>query len=90
MGQIQRSQRLLQGALSTDQTQVLTIGQEKNRNPRLGNGKTLEEFVEIMDSMDLPYPRKIDFAVPGNQQCGACPPNVPEEYRGPCIRHDQG
>lgn len=70
--------------------QISTIGQEKNRNPRLGNNKTLEEFVEIMDNMDLPYPRKIDFAVPGNQLCGACPPNVPEEYRAPCVRHDQG
>ncbi|QLQ32465.1 MAG: MBL fold metallo-hydrolase [Candidatus Thiothrix singaporensis] len=64
--------------------QITTIGQEKNRNPRLGNGKTLEEFVEIMTTMNLPYPRKIDFAVPGNQACGQCPDNVPEQYRGPC------
>jgi glyoxylase-like metal-dependent hydrolase (beta-lactamase superfamily II) len=69
---------------------ITTIGQEKNRNPRLGNGKSLEEFVEIMDSMDLPYPRKIDFAVPGNEQCGVCPDNVPEQYRRPCEKFDQG
>ncbi|MDY6979705.1 MAG: MBL fold metallo-hydrolase [Pseudomonadota bacterium] len=69
---------------------VTTIAQEKNRNPRLGNNKTLEEFVEIMDNMDLPYPRKIDFAVPGNEMCGACPENVPDKYRAPCDRHDQG
>ena len=43
-----------------------------------------------MDSMDLPYPRKIDFAVPGNERCGECPDNVPEQYRRPCVRGDQG
>lgn len=64
--------------------QISTIGQEKQRNPRLGNNKSEEEFVNIMNSLDLPYPRKIDFAVPGNSQCGKCPDNVPEEYRGPC------
>ncbi len=63
---------------------ITTIKQEKQRNPRLGDGKTLEEFVAIMEGMDLPYPRKIDFAVPGNSECGACPDNTPEEYRGPC------
>lgn len=64
--------------------QITTIGQEKQRNPRLGIGKTEEEFVAIMNGLDLPYPRKIDFAVPGNTMCGECPDNVPEEYRGPC------
>ena len=63
---------------------ITTIAQEKSRNPRLGNGKTQDEFIEIMNNLDLPYPRKIDFAVPGNTVCGECPDNVPEEYRGPC------
>jgi len=69
---------------------VTTIAQEKIRNPRLGNNKSMQEFIEIMDNMELPYPRKIDFAVPGNEQCGVCPPNVPDKYRTPCDRHDQG
>ncbi len=73
-----------------EQRFITTIAQEKQRNPRLGKGKSLEEFVAIMQAMDLPYPRKIDFAVPGNEQCGQCPDNVPEEFRGPCTRHDQG
>lgn len=64
--------------------QITTIGQEKNRNPRLSNNKSEEAFVEIMNGLDLPYPRKIDFAVPGNEQCGECPKDVPEQYRGPC------
>lgn len=69
---------------------ITTIAQEKERNPRLGKNKPLKEFVTIMETMDLPYPRKIDFAVPGNQQCGVCPENVPEKYRGPCNKSDQG
>lgn len=69
---------------------ISTIAQEKVRNPRLGNNRNEEEFVRIMHEMDLPYPRKIDFAVPGNEQCGVCPPNVPEEFRKPCAKHDQG
>jgi len=64
--------------------QITTIRQEKQRNPRLKEGTTEEQFVEIMNALDLPYPRKIDFAVPGNTACGECPDNVPEEYRGPC------
>lgn len=69
---------------------ITSIGQEKQRNPRLGQNKSLQEFVKIMETMDLPYPRKIDFAVPGNEQCGVCPDNVPEKYRAPCEKHDQG
>lgn len=66
-----------------EQRQITTIGQEKMRNPRL-SGKSEQEFVDIMNGLELPYPRKIDFAVPGNTACGQCPDNVPEEYRGPC------
>jgi hypothetical protein len=43
-----------------------------------------------MDGLDLPYPRKIDFAVPGNEECGQCPTNIPEQFRGPCAASDQG
>lgn len=49
---------------------VSTVAQERERNPRLGAGKTLEEFVEIMGGLNLPYPRKMDEAVPANQRCG--------------------
>ena len=69
---------------------ISSIGQEKARNPRLGKNRSLQEFTAIMNGLDLPYPRKIDFAVPGNQECGQCPDNVPEQFRGPCDRHDQG
>ena len=69
---------------------LTSIAQDKIRNPRLGGGKTKEEFVAIMDGLDLPYPRKIDFAVPGNTECGTCPANIPDEYRGACPMGDQG
>jgi len=69
---------------------VSSIGQEKTRNPRLGSQRPKEDFIALMDSLDLPYPRKIDFAVPGNEACGECPDNVPDEFRGPCSASDQG
>ncbi|MGD8515254.1 MAG: MBL fold metallo-hydrolase [Granulosicoccaceae bacterium] len=69
---------------------VSTIAQEKARNAHIGGARTLDEFKVIMDNLDLPYPRKIDFAVPGNEKCGQCPDNVPAEYSGPCAKHDQG
>ncbi len=72
------------------QRTLTTIGQEKMRNPRLDNGKTLEEFVAIMDGLDLAYPKKIDFAVPGNELCGECPDNVPDDMRKLCDISIQG
>lgn len=69
---------------------VSSIAQEKTRNPRLKDNASLEDFVAIMNGLDLPYPKKIDFAVPGNKVCGRCPPNVPEEFKAPCDFHDQG
>mmetsp|Transcript_10906 Transcript_10906/g.13781 ORF Transcript_10906/g.13781 Transcript_10906/m.13781 type:complete len:264 (+) Transcript_10906:154-945(+) len=47
-----------------------TIGNEKKDNPRLGNGKSKEEFIEIMNNLNLSYPKKIDVAVPANMRCG--------------------
>lgn len=63
---------------------VSSIGQEKTRNPRLGGGKTLEEFVEIMRDLKLPYPKFIDFALPGNRACGLCPLGVPDDLQQYC------
>lgn len=47
---------------------VTTVAEEKNLNPRLT--KPLLEFVEIMNNLNLPYPKKIDVAVPANRVCG--------------------
>ena len=44
---------------------VSTIGEEKSTNPRLA-GKSRDQFVEIMDNLHLPEPKKIATAVPAN------------------------
>ena len=48
---------------------VSNIKQEKTTNPRLA-GKTREEFITIMNNLNLPKPRLIDEAVPANRYCG--------------------
>jgi len=53
-----------------NQRQVSSVGQEKARNPRLGSGKSVDEFVAIMAALNLPRPKKIDIAVPANRECG--------------------
>lgn len=45
-----------------------TVGEERKYNPRLN--KSLEEFVEIMNNLNLPKPERIDIAVPANLVCG--------------------
>jgi sulfur dioxygenase len=52
-----------------------TIGAEKTGNPRIA-GKTLAEFVAIMNALQLPRPKRIDEAVPANLTSG--------------LRHDAG
>jgi len=78
------NETLVYPAHDYDHRQITTIGQEKKRNPRIGENTSRNEFIETMNGLELPYPRKIDFAVPGNKNCGKCPDNVPEKYRGPC------
>jgi glyoxylase-like metal-dependent hydrolase (beta-lactamase superfamily II) len=52
------------------QRHVSSVGQERERNPRLGGGKTVDEFVAIMAALNLPRPKKMDVAVPANRECG--------------------
>jgi sulfur dioxygenase len=47
-----------------------TINEEKKYNPRIGGGKTIEEFSQIMSKLSLANPQKIDIAVPANLKCG--------------------
>lgn len=63
---------------------VSNIAQEKTRNLRLGDNKPLEDFVKIMDELKLAYPTFIDYAVPGNRECGVCPPGVPDDLQHYC------
>lgn len=65
---------------------VSSIAQEKERNPRLGADKTLQEFREIMAGLNLPYPKFIDHAVPGNRLCGVCPSDLPDNLAKYCAQ----
>ncbi|XP_011305596.1 persulfide dioxygenase ETHE1, mitochondrial isoform X2 [Fopius arisanus] len=47
---------------------VTSVAEERNYNPRLT--KSLDEFVSIMENLNLPYPKMIDKAVPANRVCG--------------------
>ena len=52
------------------QRRVSSVAQERDRNPRLGGGKSVEEFTAIMAALNLPRPKNMDVAVPANRQCG--------------------
>lgn len=71
------------------QRRVSTIAQERARNPRLGEAKSLEQFLQIMSELNLPYPKFIDYAVPGNRQCGVCPPDLDEELQRYCRKMEE-
>ncbi|WP_417252350.1 MBL fold metallo-hydrolase [Castellaniella sp.] len=46
-----------------------SIGEEKRYNPRVAN-KTRDEYIKIMNSLNLPNPKMMDIAVPANLVCG--------------------
>jgi len=52
-----------------------TVKEEKVYNPRLSKSK--EEFVSIMNNLNLSYPKQIDIALPANKVCGLY--NLPTE-----------
>jgi sulfur dioxygenase len=48
---------------------VSTIGEEKAFNPRL-QVKSVDEYVALMNSLNLPNPKMMDVAVPANMRVG--------------------
>jgi len=48
---------------------VSTIGEEKAFNPRL-QVKSIDEYVELMNNLNLPNPKMMDVAVPANMKVG--------------------
>ena len=50
--------------------QVTTVGEEKAHNPRLNLQVSEDEFVGIMDGLNLADPKRMDVAVPANLACG--------------------
>jgi glyoxylase-like metal-dependent hydrolase (beta-lactamase superfamily II)/rhodanese-related sulfurtransferase len=53
-----------------------TVGEEKKFNPRLGGGKTEDEFAAIMKNLVLAKPARIDIAVPANLYGGLSPAEI--------------
>ncbi|PHS71103.1 MAG: MBL fold metallo-hydrolase [Methylophaga sp.] len=51
---------------------VSNIRQERTTNSRLANNNR-EQFIDIMDNLNLPQPKLIDLAVPANRYCGTDP-----------------
>lgn len=48
---------------------VSTIGEERRFNPRL-QVKSIDEYVDIMNNLNLPNPKMMDVAVPANRHQG--------------------
>jgi glyoxylase-like metal-dependent hydrolase (beta-lactamase superfamily II)/rhodanese-related sulfurtransferase len=48
---------------------VSTIGEEKRFNPRL-QVRSVDEYVELMNNLNLPNPKLMDVVVPANMQVG--------------------
>jgi glyoxylase-like metal-dependent hydrolase (beta-lactamase superfamily II)/rhodanese-related sulfurtransferase len=48
---------------------VSTIGEEKTFNPRL-QVKSIDDYVALMNSLNLPNPQMMDLAVPANMRVG--------------------
>lgn len=69
---------------------VSSVAQEKARNPRLGGGKSVDEFVAIMSELKLAYPAKMDLAVPANRLCGECPDDIKKTFKTLCEPSPQG
>ena len=47
-----------------------TIGEEKRWNARLGGNRSRQEFVDLMNNLNLDLPKKINEAVPANMSVG--------------------
>ncbi|MFO1147965.1 MAG: MBL fold metallo-hydrolase [Alsobacter sp.] len=48
---------------------VSTIGEERRSNPRL-QVRSMDEYVQLMNSLNLPNPKMMDVAVPANMHIG--------------------
>jgi glyoxylase-like metal-dependent hydrolase (beta-lactamase superfamily II)/rhodanese-related sulfurtransferase len=65
---------------------VSTIGEEKAFNPRL-KVKSIDEYVDLMNSLNLPNPKMMDVAVPANMRIGLAQHQIAE--RGWALTPEQ-
>src|ERR671925_1437881 len=54
---------------------VSTIGEEKRCNPRL-QVQSVDQYVDLMNSLNLPNPKMMDVAVPANMRVGLVQDNI--------------
>ncbi len=52
------------------QHEVSSVAQERRTNPRLA-GKSRDEFIALMNQLELPAPRMLQAAVAANRHCGS-------------------
>ncbi len=64
---------------------VSTIGEERRCNPRLQVG-SIDEYVELMNTLNLPNPKMMDVAVPANMRVGVAQDEVAK--RGWAVKAD--
>jgi sulfur dioxygenase len=64
---------------------VSTIGEEKAFNPRL-NVSSVDEYVDIMNNLNLPNPKMMDVAVPENLRIGL---RLDAQHRVPSIEVEE-
>jgi sulfur dioxygenase len=57
---------------------VSTIGEERSSNPRL-QVKSVDEYVSLMNSLNLPNPKMMDVAVPANMKIGLAQDTVAQK-----------
>ncbi|HEY4405971.1 MAG TPA: MBL fold metallo-hydrolase [Xanthobacteraceae bacterium] len=65
---------------------VSTIGEERTFNPRL-QVKSVDEYVALMNSLNLPNPKMMDVAVPTNMRVGLAQEEIAR--RGWAIKVDE-
>ena len=66
---------------------VSTIGEEKRYNPRL-QVKSVDEYVALMNNLNLPNPKMMDVAVPANMRQGLAQQEIAR--RGWAVTADAG
>ena len=67
---------------------VTTIGEEKRFNARVA-GRDRQQFVQLMQGLNLPKPKKIDEAVPANRACGLAADRVVQEISPEALSERQ-
>jgi glyoxylase-like metal-dependent hydrolase (beta-lactamase superfamily II)/rhodanese-related sulfurtransferase len=61
---------------------VSSVDEEERFNPRIGAAVGEDDFVGYMKNLNLPHPKLLDIALPGNLRLGA-PANAVDERPGP-------